>query len=184
MPSENKDKSVASLSEILESLRQEYWRGLSETGELKKKEGVELLTFWMGEEHYGVDLTNCRHILKVPKLVPIPQVPKFILGIFNLQGEIIPVLDLRKMFGMESASLSEKSRLLVVEIQGITTALLIDQIGDIVFGEWQNLQKITKKEGWIPSQYLKGYFLPSQEQEKLLIYLDLEKLLSQGTSIS
>jgi len=184
MPPENKDKSIFSLSEMLENLRQEYWRGLSESGELKKKEGVELLSFWMKEEHYGVELTNCRHILKVPKLVPLPQVPKYILGIFNLQGEIIPVLDLRKMFGMESASITEHSRLLVVEVKGITTALLIDQIGDIVFGEWQNLQKITKKEGWIPSKYLKGYFLPGQEQEKLLIYLDLEKLLSQGPAIS
>lgn len=182
MSSENKENRVGSLTEMLQELRQEYWRGLAEAPELKKKEGVELLTFWLGEEHYGVDLTLARHILKVPKLVPIPQVPKYILGIFNLRGEIIPVLDLKMRFGFGATGIGEQSRLVVVEAKGVVIGLLVDRIGDIVFGEWGKLQEISKKEGWIPAQFLKGYFLPAQEPEKMLIYLDLEKLLTESPS--
>jgi chemotaxis signal transduction protein len=66
----------------------------------------------------------------------------------------------------------------VVEAKGIQTALFLDRVGDIIFAENKNLQKVTGEESAIPSQFLKGYFLPQEEKPKILIYLDLEQLLS------
>jgi len=167
-----------SLNSILERLRQEYWKNLSEAGEQQSQEGVELLTFWLGDECYGVDLALSRHLLKLPKIVKLPQVPEYVLGVCNLRGEIVPVMDLRKLFGVKLSPESADSRLLVVEAKGIMAAMFLDRVGDIIFAETKNLRKATGEESVIPSQYLKGYFVPGEEKDKLLIYLDLGQLLS------
>jgi purine-binding chemotaxis protein CheW len=167
-----------SLNDILERLRNEYWKNISEREIEEKLEGFELLTFWLADENYGVDLSFSRHLLKIPRIVKLPQVPAYISGVFNLRGDIIAVLDLRVLFGMQVATLTDNSRLLVVESKGVSIALLLDRIGDIVLAETKNLQKITTEQISIPSQFLKGYFLPSREKEKILIYLDLEQLLA------
>jgi purine-binding chemotaxis protein CheW len=173
-----------SLNSILDRLRQEYWNNLSEVGEQQSQEGVELLTFWLGSEYYAVDLALSRHLLKLPKIVRLPQVPRYVLGVCNLRGEIVPVMDLRILFGLKLAPESADSRLLVVEAKGIMAAIWLDRVGDIIFAETKNLRKATGEESVIPSQYLKGYFVPVEEKDKLLIYLDLGQLLSSEQLVS
>ena len=139
---------------------------------------MELLTFWLGDEHYGVDLSLCRHLLKPPKIVKLPQVPEYLLGIFNLRGDVVPVMDLRRMFRLKLSEITADSRLLVVDAKGVQTALFLDRVGDIIFAENKRPQKVTGEESAIPAQFLKGYFLPQEEKQKILIYLDLVQLLS------
>lgn len=173
-----------SLNSILERLRKEYWKNLSDPGEQEKQEGVELLTFWLGDEHYGVDLKLSRHLLKLPKVVKLPQVPPYILGVCNLRGEIVPVMDLRKLFGLKLSPESGDSRLLVVEARGIMAAVFLDRVGDIIFAENKNLVKGAGEETAIPSHYLKGYFMSEQAKGRILIYLDLEQLLTSESLVS
>jgi len=180
----NESQDALSLNNILDRLRQEYWKNLSERGTEEKQEGVELLSFWLGDENYGVDLSFSRHLLQMPRIVKLPRVPAHISGVFNLRGDIVAVLDLRVLFGMKASALTDDSRLLVVESKGVSIALLLDRIGDIIFAETKNLQKITSEQISIPSQFLKGYFLPSREKEKILIYLDLEQLLASEKIVS
>ncbi len=171
-----KEEKELALDKILVRLREEYWKSVTEPEEKESKERVELFTFWLGEEKYGVGLSLGRHLLKIPKIVKLPQVPEYLLGVFNLRGEIVAVLDLRRLFGIKLSDPSENSRLLVVESQGVTIALYLDRIGDILIEDLKELQAISTEETGIPSQFLKGYFI-SPEQEKMLIYLDLEQLL-------
>jgi len=178
MKKEQLHEESLSLNKILEKLRQEYWKNLAEAEQEEKQEGVELLTFWMGDENYGVDLSLSRHLLKLPKIVRLPQVKDYVLGIFNLRGDIVPALDLRRLFGLTIADSSPDSRLLVAESRGIQVAIFLDRIGDIVFAENKNLQKLTGEETPVPSEYLKGYFLPQERKGKILIYLDLEQLIA------
>jgi len=173
-----------SLDKILNRLREEYWKSITEPEAKESKERVELFTFWLAEERYGVDLFLSRHLLKIPKIVKLPQVPDYILGVFNLRGEIVPVLDLRKLFGMKVSPGTENSRLLVVEAKGVVIALFLERIGDIIFADTKNLQAISTEETGVPAQYLKGYFLGAAEEEKMLIYLDLEQLLSSEKLVS
>jgi len=179
------EQDSQSLNSILEKLRQEYWKNLSETEQEGKQEGVELLTFWLGEEHYGVDLSFSRHLLKLPRIVKLPHAQDWVIGIFNLRGDIVPALDLRRLFGLRLSETGPDSRLLVVEAKGVQSAVLLDRVGDIIFAENKSLQKSTGKESSIPAQFLKGYFLPERlaassaerEKEKIIIWLDLEQLL-------
>ncbi len=178
MKEADKEPKQLSLDQMLKELREEYWKSVSEAREEEAREGVELFTFWLGEERYGIDLIYCRHLLKVPKIVRLPQIPEHILGVFNLRGEIVPALDLRRLFGMKISPPSENSRLLVVEVKEIMIALFLDWIDDIIFMELKELQPISGKETGVPAQYLKGYFPPASEGERMLIYLDLEQLLA------
>jgi len=184
MKKEKLHEDSLSLTKILEKLRQEYWQNLAEAEEKEKQEGVELLTFWMSGENYGVDLNLSRHLLKPPKIVRLPQVKDYVLGIFNLRGDIVPALDLRRLFGLKITEPTPDTRLLVVEAKGVQAAILLDRIGDIVFAENKNLQKITGEQTPIPSDYLKGYFLPQDPKGKILIYLDLEQLISSEKLVS
>jgi purine-binding chemotaxis protein CheW len=173
-----KEVDSQSLNNILGRLRLEYWKNLSDTQEQEKQEGVELLTFWLADEHYGVDLSLSRHLLKLPKIVKLPQVNPYIMGVFNLRGDIVPAIDLRKMFGLKETAVSEDSRLLVVEAKSIMVALFLDRIGDIIFAEKKKLQAVAPDKTAIPTQFLKGYFLSEDQKGKMLIYLDLEQLLT------
>jgi len=181
MKPNKKQEDELSLGKILSRLREEYWRSITEPEEKETRERVELFTFFLGEERYGLDLALSRHLLKIPRIVKLPQTPPYLLGVFNLRGEIVPALDLRRLFGIKLSPQTENSRLLVVEARGITIALYLDRIGDIVLEDLKNLQALSGEETGVPAQYIKGYFraeVESGKESKMLIYLDLEQLLS------
>jgi len=184
MKSMDQEKEELSLDKILNRLREEYWKSIIEPEEKVSKERVELFTFWLGEERYGMDLALGRHLLKMPKIVKLPQVPEYLLGVFNLRGEIVAVLDLRRLFGMKISPQTENSRLLVAEAKGVVIALYLDRIGDIMIYDLKGLQAISGEETGVPAQYLKGYFPADGEAGKMLIYLDLEQLLGSEKLVS
>jgi len=101
-----------------------------DTGE--QAERVELCTFRVGGEDYAVDIMRVREIINPLPVTPVPRAPAFIEGVIRLRSEVIPVVDVRKRFGLPTAAATRKTKYLVVRIGGRRVALVVDEVTEVV----------------------------------------------------
>jgi purine-binding chemotaxis protein CheW len=93
---------------------------------------VELCTFRIGAEDYAVDIMRVREIINPLPVTPVPRAPRFIEGVVRLRSEVIPVVDVRKRFGLPPLEPTRKTRFLVVRIGGRRLALVVDEVTEVV----------------------------------------------------
>jgi len=103
--------------------------------EMAKKAG-KYLTFELGMEVYGLEILKVQEIIGLINITCVPRTPDFIRGVINLRGKVIPVMDLRKKFGFESIEDTERTCIIVVQIddinQQITMGVLVDEVSEVV----------------------------------------------------
>jgi purine-binding chemotaxis protein CheW len=103
------------------------------TGTQKSRElAGKYLTFSLGREEYGIGILKVREIIGLMQITAVPHTPSYIKGVINLRGSVIPVLDLRAKFNMESQEYTERTCIIVVEVQGESGAVLVGMIVDSV----------------------------------------------------
>jgi purine-binding chemotaxis protein CheW len=90
------------------------------------------LTFSLAGEEYGIGILKVREIIGMMTVTPVPQTPEFVKGVINLRGKVIPVIDLRLRFGLQATAYTERTCIIVVEIQGETSALPMGIVVDAV----------------------------------------------------
>jgi purine-binding chemotaxis protein CheW len=90
------------------------------------------LTFSLAGEEYGIGILKVREIIGMMTVTPVPQTPEFVKGVINLRGKVIPVIDLRLRFGLQATAYTERTCIIVVEIQGETNALPMGIVVDAV----------------------------------------------------
>ncbi len=100
--------------------------------EVPAGEIVQLISFLLDDVEYGVDILCVHEILKYPEVTRLPNTPPFIKGVINLRGNVISVVDMRVRFGMESAPVTDLSRIIVVETQGKMVGLLVDNVYQVI----------------------------------------------------
>jgi purine-binding chemotaxis protein CheW len=93
---------------------------------------VELCAFRVGDEEYVVDLKRVREVVPPLPVRPVPRAPEAIEGVVDLRGEVIPLVDVRRRFGLPEAPRSRKARLMVIRIEGRVQALLVDAVLEVV----------------------------------------------------
>ena len=98
---------------------------------MAKREG-KYLTFTLAEEEYGIGILKIKEIIGMMPITSVPRTPEFVKGVINLRGKVIPVLDLRLRFGMNSIDYTERTCIIVVEIEGQTGTVLIGVVVDSV----------------------------------------------------
>jgi purine-binding chemotaxis protein CheW len=102
--------------------------------DISYSEGTRLITFILGEEKYGLDILKVRELISFPDgLTRIPRMPDFIIGMFNLRGLVIPVMDLRKKFNMPGEERHEFSVIIIVDVQEKNIGLTVDAVSDVFF---------------------------------------------------
>jgi purine-binding chemotaxis protein CheW len=98
---------------------------------MAEKEG-KYLTFSLNNEEYGISIIKIKEIIGMMPITSVPQTPDFVKGVINLRGKVIPVVDLRLRFGMESIEYTERTCIIVVEIEGPTGMVMIGTVVDAV----------------------------------------------------
>ena len=138
---------------------------------------LQLAVFQLAGEEFGVDIMQVQEIIRMPGITRIPQSPGYVEGIINLRGKIIVVIDLDTRFNMDSKELDDNSRIIVVEIGETVVGMVVDSVSEVIRLPSSNVEPapemITTK---IHADYLKGV---GKIDERLLILLDLEKVLSE-----
>jgi purine-binding chemotaxis protein CheW len=93
---------------------------------------VQLCTFRVGGENYAIDIMRVREIIHPLPITPVPRAPAFVDGVIRLRGDVIPVIDVRKRFGLPATPATRKSRFLVVNVAGRRIALVVDEVREVL----------------------------------------------------
>ena len=138
---------------------------------------MQLVTFQLGEEHYGIDIMAVEGIVRIEDIRSIPNAPSYVEGIFNLRGEIIPIINLHKRFHLRRAVLSEEDELLsgfiIIEINGMKLGIIIDKVSRVVTVDMNKMQAPPQMLSGIGAEYIQGVF---NREDGYLIVLDIQRL--------
>lgn len=141
---------------------------------------LQMVTFQLGKERYGIDIMDVKEIYGLQEVRPIPNAPNYIEGIFNLRGDIIPVINLHKRFHIAKAELSEEEQLLsgfiILNLGNTQVGVIIDKVLRVVTVETDKIQPPPQMISGIGAEYIQGVF---QEEDKgYLIILDITRLFN------
>ena len=135
----------------------------------------QLVVFRIGNEFYGVDISAVEGIIKMQDITKLPHAPEFIEGVTNLRGAVVPILDLRKRFGLESESHTRETRIVTVNMNGIHVGLIVDAVTQVVHVADDVIEPPPQMSVTIGSAFIKGI---AKLEGLLIILLDLGKVLS------
>jgi purine-binding chemotaxis protein CheW len=135
---------------------------------------LELLSFKLASEIYGVPLTSIRQIIKMMPITMVPRAPAFVLGIISLRGSIIPIFDLRRRLNLQSAETTRRTRIVVVAEEACTVGLIVDAVEQVVRIPETSLEPPPPMLAGIEAGYIKGIGRYSQ---KMVLVLALDKIL-------
>jgi purine-binding chemotaxis protein CheW len=144
-----------------------------------KDTDLQLVTFQLGEEWYGIDIMDVEGIVKIEDVRAIPNAPPFVEGIFNLRGDIIPVINLHKRFHLKIPSLSEEDKLLsgfiILNVEGVLLAVIIDKVSRVLTVKSHEIQPPPQMLSGIGAEYIQGV---ANREDTYLIILDIERLFN------
>ena len=147
--------------------------------EIKKHEVdlLQLVTFRIGEEEFGVDILRVQEIIRIMEITRVPKAPDFVEGVINLRGKVIPIIDLRKRFGLEVKEHDKHTRIIVIEMNNMIVGFVVDAVSEVLRIPADTVEPPPPAVmGGIDSEYISGV---GKLEDRLLILLDLDKLLSQ-----
>lgn len=124
---------------------------------------------------YAADIMRIREIIKLPRLAPLPRALPFVEGVINLRGTVIPVVDLRKRFGLPAVEHTENSRLLILSIAGQSLGLIVDEVTEMITVPLKELKPPPRGVRMLGGEYMVGVFLV---REIPVMLLNIDALLS------
>ncbi|NJD67214.1 MAG: chemotaxis protein CheW [Candidatus Methylomirabilota bacterium] len=137
----------------------------------------QFLTFALGQEEYGVEILKIQEIKGFAAITPLPNAPTFLKGVLNLRGTIVPIIDLRKKFGLPEVELTKFTVIVVVQVQGKITGFIVDAVSDVLDVAGTDIQPAPDLHGQVDTTCINGL---AKAGEKLVILVDIEKVLTTG----
>ena len=136
----------------------------------------QLVTFTLGQEEYGVAINKVREINRLVDITHVPRAPEFVEGLINLRGTVVPIIDLRKRFAIESTGDEKSHRIIVVDVHGRTIGVIVDSVSEVLNLAAENIEEVpaTISSG-VNTQFLKGV---GKIGDRLMLLLDLDRILS------
>lgn len=138
------------------------------------REVLQFVGFRVGEEEFGVDILRVQEIIRAQQLTRVPNSPECMEGVMNLRGKIIPVIALRKRFGLEEVPPDKHTRIVVIEIQETVLGLIVDAVSEVLRLPADTVDP-PPRLGLIDREYVSGV---GKLGDRLLILLDADRLMS------
>jgi purine-binding chemotaxis protein CheW len=139
-------------------------------------EVLQLVTFRLGEEEYSLDILKVQEIIRHMELTRVPRTPEFVDGVINLRGKVIPVLDLRKRFGLAGSERTAETRIIVVDVDHITVGLKVDAVSEVLRLPSDRVDPPPSIVAGAESDYIKGV---GKLDGRLIILLDVSRILTR-----
>ena len=147
-----------------------------ETNTLQQDE-QQLVVFDLSTEAYGVDIGAVREIIRLQDITKVPRTPEFVEGVINLRDKVIPVVDLRKRFGLPAEEESKENRIVVVDIGAQDIGVIVDAVTEVLRIATQSVEPPASVIITADSEYLLGI---AKLDSRLIILLDLEQVLTEA----
>lgn len=114
------------------------------TTEQETETAVQYIVVRIGNEQYGINIKYIDNIVRNQKITRVPKTQSYYKGVINLRGEIIPVMSIRLKLGLEDDEFTDKTRIIIVKIEGATIGVIVDQVREVVTLDDDNTEKITR----------------------------------------
>ena len=141
----------------------------------------QFLTFALGQEEYGVEILKIQEIKGFSAITPLPNAPAYVKGVLNLRGTIVPIVDLRKKFGLPAVEYTKFTVIVVVQVQGQTMGFIVDAVSDVLTVAATDIQPTPDLHGQVDTTSLTGL---AKAGEKLVILLDIDKVLTAAETVA
>ena len=148
---------------------------MEQTQKRQDDELIQLVTFSIGEEEFGVDILKVQEIIRTMEITKVPRAQAFVEGVINLRGKVIPIIDLRRRFGLVSKTHDKHTRIIVIEISNMIVGFVVDSVSEVLRIPSGTVEPPPPVVAGLDSEYISGV---GKLQDRLLILLDLDKLLS------
>lgn len=137
-------------------------------------DGSQYLTFTLGQEEYGVEILKVQEIKGALAITPIPNTPEHIKGVMNLRGTIIPVVDLRRKFGLQAGEANAFTVIIVVKVGPKVMGLIVDGVSDVLNIPITDIQATPDFGSQVDARFISGM---AKAGERLVVLLDIDRVL-------
>ena len=140
-----------------------------------REELLQLVGFHVGGEEFAIDILRVQEIIRTQQLTRVPNSPDFMEGVMNLRGKIIPVIALRRRFGLEEAAPNKQNRIVVVEMKGTVLGFIVDAVSEVLRIPADTIEP-PPRLGMVEREYVSGV---GKLGDRLLILLDTNRLMTE-----
>ncbi len=140
-----------------------------------KDEVLQWVTYRLDNETYGINVMQVQEVLRYTEIAPVPGAPNYVLGIINLRGNVVTVIDTRSRFGLPSAEITDNSRIVIIESDENVVGILVDSVAEVVYLRSSEIDSTPNVGTEESTKFIQGV---SNRDDELLILVDLNKLLT------
>ncbi len=139
------------------------------------------LTFKLAAEEYGLEILKVQEIIKMMEITQVPRTPAFVRGVINLRGKVIPVVELRLKFGMESVATTDKTCVIVVQVKRsastVTMGIIVDEVSEVLDVLADQIEPPPEFGASVDTDFILGM---GKVAKKVVMLLDVDKVLSSA----
>ena len=137
---------------------------------------IQWVTFHLENEKYGIKVMQVQEVLRLTEIAPVPGAPHYVLGIINLRGNVVTVIDTRKRFGLSDVDSDDEMRIVIIESDNNVVGILVDSVAEVVDLKMSDIETAPNVGNDESSKYIQGV---SSHDNELLILVDVNKLLTE-----
>jgi len=138
---------------------------------------LQWVTYQLEDETYGINVMQVQEVVRITEIAPVPGAPNYVIGIINLRGNVVTVIDTRLRFGLMPTETDERSRIIIVEVSGNVIGMLVDSVAEVVYlhqSEIDTAPNVNNDDN--SARFIQGV---CSREEYLLILVDVDKFLTE-----
>lgn len=136
---------------------------------------LQWVTFQLDDETYGINVMQVQEVLRYSEIAPVPGAPSYVLGIINLRGNVVTVIDTRLRFGLQTTEVTDNSRIVIIESEQQVIGILVDSVAEVVYLKSSEIDSAPNVGTDESARFIQGV---SNRDDELLILVDLDKMLT------
>jgi purine-binding chemotaxis protein CheW len=141
----------------------------------KESRNSQWVTFSLDGETYGINVMQVQEVLRMPEVAPVPGAPEYVVGIINLRGNVVTVVDTRRRFGLAPREADEATRIVIIEVNRQVIGILVDSVAEVVEFDADAIETAPTVGTEESSRYIQGVHT---RDGRLIILVDLNRLLT------
>lgn len=138
---------------------------------------LQYVTFKLANESYGINVMQVKEVLRYSEIAPVPGAPAYVLGIINLRGSVVTVIDTSQRFGLNTAEVTDSTRIVIIEAEGHEIGILVEAVAEVVYLKQSEIETAPNVGNEESSKFIQGV---CNRNNELLILVDLNKLLGES----
>ncbi|WP_095080123.1 MULTISPECIES: chemotaxis protein CheW [unclassified Pseudomonas] len=137
---------------------------------------LQWVTFKLDNETYGINVMRVQEVLRYTEIAPVPGAPSYVLGIINLRGNVVTVIDTRQRFGLGTVEVSDNTRIVIIEADKQVVGIMVDSVAEVVYLRQSEIETAPNVGNDESAKFIQGV---CNKNNELLILVELDKMMSE-----